>query len=413
VRGQPVEGLLRELAPQALGAVLRRAPGDFGAAEDAVQESLLAASLQWPSEGVPDNPRGWLVTVAMRRLVDWQRRENARRPKEFAADWLPAWVPGPESFGQTRDDSLALLFLCCHPCLPHSAQVSLTLRAVGGLTTAEIARAYLVPESTMARRITRAKRRIADAGLRFELPSPAEFPARLEAVLEVLYLIFNEGYTASSGPLLHRAELTVEALRLTRMLHARVPAEGEVTGLLALMLLTDARRAARADPHGALVPLAEQDRTLWDSTQIAEGTALIDAALKTYPVGPYQLQAAIAAVHDEAHESEDTDWTQIVSLYRILARIAPSPVVTLNRAVAIGMADGPLAGLALLDELDDDPRLAHHHRLAAVRAHLFEMAGDLISAREHYERAARTTASATERTYLLSRINRLGLPRGS
>jgi predicted RNA polymerase sigma factor len=357
---------------------------------------------------VPDNPRGWLVTVAMRRLVDWQRRENARRPKEVAAaDWLPASVPGPESCGPTRDDSLALLFLCCHPCLPHSAQVSLTLRAVGGLTTAEIARAYLVPESTMARRITRAKRRIADAGLRFELPSPAEFPARREAVLEVLYLIFNEGYTASSGPLLHRAELTVEALRLARLLHAQVPAEGEVTGLLALMLLTDARRAARADAHGALVPLAEQDRTLWDSAQIAEGTALIDASLKAYPIGPYQLQAAIAAVHDEAHESEDTDWTQIVSLYRILARIAPSPVVTLNRAVAVGMADGPLAGLAVLDELDDDPHLAHHHRLAAVRAHLFEMAGNLPAASEQYELAARATASAAERNYLLSRINRL------
>ncbi len=410
--GQAIGGLLRELAPQALGAVLRRAPGDFGAAEDAVQESLLAASLQWPAEGVPDNPRGWLVTVAMRRLVDWQRRETARRPKEAAAaDWLPTselLVPGPESHGHARDDSLALLFLCCHPCLPHSAQVSLTLRAVGGLTTAEIARAYLVPESTMARRITRAKRRIADAGLRFELPSPGEFPARLEAVLEVLYLIFNEGYTASSGPLLHRAELTVEALRLTRLLHAQAPAEGEITGLLALMLLTDARRAARADANGALIPLAEQDRTLWDSAQITEGTALIDTALKTYPIGPYQLQAAIAAVHDEAHESEDTDWTQIVSLYRLLARIAPSPVVTLNRAVAVGMADGPLAGLALLDELDEDPQLAHHHRLAAVRAHLLEMAGDPAAARRLYEQAARTTASATERNYLLSRINHLG-----
>ena len=408
----PVEGLLRELAPRALGAMLRRGHGDFGAAEDAVQEALLAAAQQWPADGVPANPRGWLITVAARRLVDWQRRETARRPKEAAAaDWLPTeelCTPGPDSAAEARDDSLALLFLCCHPELPRPAQVALTLRAVGGLTTAEIARAYLVPETTMARRIGRAKKRIADTGLSFALPGPAEFPVRLAAVLEVLYLIFNEGYTASSGPLLHRAELTVEALRLCRQLHAQVPAEGEVAGLLALMLLTDARRAARVDPNGALVPLAEQDRTRWDTGQIAEGIALIDASLRAHPIGPYQLQAAIAALHGEAHEAEDTDWTQIVSLYTILARIAPSPVVTLNRAVAVGMADGAPAGLAVLDGLDDDPRLAHHHRLAAVRAHLLGMAGDHHAARRHYELAARTTASAPERSYLLNRASRLG-----
>jgi predicted RNA polymerase sigma factor len=296
--------------------------------------------------------------------------------------------------------------LCCHPSLPRPAQVALTLRAVGGLTTAEIARAYLVPETTMARRISRAKRRIAEAGPSFALPGPGALPARLTAVLEVLYLIFNEGYTASSGPLLHRADLTVEAIRLCRLLHAQLPGEGEVIGLLALMLLTDARRAARVGANGTLVPLGEQDRTRWDIGQIAEGSALIDVALRNHPVGPYQLQAAIAAVHDEAHEAEDTDWTQIVSLYAILARIAPSPVVTLNRAVAVGMADGPLAGLTVLDELDD-PRLAHHHRLAAVRAHLLEMAGDPIAARHHYALAARATASAPERNYLLNRASRL------
>ena len=404
-----IEGLLRELAPQALGAVLRREPGDFGAAEDAVQEALLAASMQWPVDGVPDNPCGWLVTVAARRLVDWQRRESARRPKEAAAvDWLPAGdqrLARPEVTAE--DDSLILLFLCCHPSLPHSAQVALTLRAVGGLSTAEIARAYLVPEATMARRIGRAKKRIADSGLRFELPGPDSFADRLSAVLEVLYLIFNEGYTASSGTDLHRSELTGEAIRLARQLHRQLPDQGEVAGLLALMLLTDARRRARMDAVGRLVPLAEQDRTLWDLSLITEGSALIEAALKAHPIGPYQLQAAIAAVHDEAHQAADTDWTQIVSLYRMLARIAPSPVVTLNLAVSVGMADGPMAGLAVLDTLDDDPHLAHHHRLAAVRAHLLEMAGDRAAARSCYEQAARTTASVPERTYLLARAARL------
>jgi RNA polymerase sigma factor (sigma-70 family) len=404
-----VEGLLRELAPQALGAVLRREPGDFGAAEDAVQEALLAAALRWPVAGVPENPRGWLITVAVRRLVDWQRRESARRPKEAAAvDWLPSDDLRTGQDVAARDDSVALLFLCCHPSLPHSAQVALTLRAVGGLSTAEIARAYLVPEPTMARRIGRAKKRIADTGLRFELPGPEAFPDRLAAVLEVLYLIFNEGYTASSGPDLHRAELTGEAIRLARQLHRQLPDEGEVAGLLALMLLTDARRGARVDAQGLLVPLVEQDRTLWNGRQIAEGSAMIGAALRAHPVGPYQLQAAIAAVHDEARAASDTDWPQIVSLYRILARIAPSPVVRLNEAVAVGMADGPLAGLAELNGLDDDPRLAHHHRLAAVRAHLLEMAGDLAAARAQYELAARTTASAPERTYLRTRAARLG-----
>jgi RNA polymerase sigma factor (sigma-70 family) len=405
-----LEGLLRELAPQALGAILRREPGDFGAAEDAVQEALLAAALRWPEDGVPENPRAWLVTVAARRLVDWQRRESARRPKEAAAvDWLPVGdqrVAGPEI--TAADDSLVLLFLCCHPSLPHSAQVSLTLRAVGGLSTAEIARAYLVPEATMARRIGRAKKRIADTGLRFELPGADSFADRLAAVLEALYLIFNEGYTASSGAELHRAELTGEAIRLARQLHRQLPDEGEVAGLLALMLLTDARRGARVDAGGRLVPLSEQDRTLWDLEQITEGSSLIESALKAHPVGPYQLQAAIAAVHDEAHEAEDTDWTQIVSLYRILDRIAPSPVVTLNMAVSVGMADGPLAGLAVLDTLDDEPHLAHHHRLAAVRAHLLELAGDRVAARTYYEQAARTTASVPERTYLLARAARLG-----
>ncbi|WP_436491746.1 RNA polymerase sigma factor [Actinokineospora sp. HUAS TT18] len=396
-----VEGLLRELAPQALGAVLRGG-ADFGAAEDAVQEALIAAARQWPEEGVPDSPRGWLIRVASRRLIDWQRREAARRGKEAAAvGWVPSdALTSPAADAEvTGDDGLRLLFLCCHPSLPRTAQVALTLRAVGGLSTGEIARAFLVPEDTMTRRITRAKRKLVESGLTFGTPGS------LSAVLEVLYLIFNEGYTASSGTTLQRADLTGEAIRLTRLLHSQAP-DGEVAGLLALMLLTDARSPARID-GGDLVPLAEQDRALWDRARIAEGTALITAALAEHPIGPYQIQAAIAALHDEAERAEDTDWLQIAALYRVLNRIAPSPVVTLNRAVALGETDGPLAGLAVLDTLED-PRLANHHRVAAVRAHLLERAGDLESAKKFYEQAAKATASAPERAYLLNRAARLG-----
>ncbi|MFB4290360.1 RNA polymerase sigma factor [Nonomuraea sp. ATR24] len=396
--------LLRELAPQVLGVLMRRY-GGFEECEDAVQEALLAAASQWPAEGVPDSPRAWLITVASRRLVDHVRSEQARRRREVAAavreapdaDLAPA--PGEEGPGD-RDDTLTLLFLCCHPALTPASQVALTLRAVSGLTTAEIARAFLVPEATMAPRISRAKQRIKAAGASFELPPPGERADRLDAVLHTLYLIFNEGYTASSGPDLHRGELTAEAIRLTRLVHRSLPDDGEVAGLLALMLLTEARRPARTGPDGGLVPLAEQDRGLWDAALAEEGTALVTAAMSASPLGPYQLQAAIAALHVQAPRPEDTDWEQIRILYGILGRIAPNPMVTLNHAIAVAMTRGPRAGLDLLESLDDDPRMARHHRLHAVRAHLQDLAGEHVAARENYRLAARLTTSLPEQRYL-------------
>jgi RNA polymerase sigma factor (sigma-70 family) len=405
-----VEGLLRELAPQALGALVRRY-GDFGSAEDAVQEALLAAALQWPVDGVPASPRGWLITVAARRLIDWRRRETTRRSREVAAAGLEpadaAWSGGPDDeLVSDSDDSLALLFLCCHPALSPTSQVVLTLRAVGGLTTAEIAAAYLVPEATMAQRIVRAKNRIRSTGIRFSMPPDDQRDARLAAVLRVLYLIFNEGYTATSGTKLQRSELTGEAIRLTRQLHRLLLHHGEVAGLLALMLLTESRHDARTR-HGVLVPMAEQDRALWNKTMISEGVELVSTALASAPVGPYQIQAAISAVHAEADGSDDTDWPQILALYQLLERLAPSPVVTLNRAVATAMVHGPMAGLDLLDSLADDPRLAAGYRLTAVRAHLLEMNGQGSEARTHYLQAARTTTSLPERYYLQGRAQRI------
>jgi RNA polymerase sigma factor (sigma-70 family) len=394
-----VDELLRDLAPQVLGVLARR-HADFGACEDAVQEALLAAAIQWPAEGLPANPKGWLITVATRRRTELWRSESARRDREQRAALLEPREPDPVP---DEDDTLALLLLCCHPSLTHASQIALTLRAVGGLTTAEIARAFLVPEATVAQRISRAKQRIKDSGLTFELPPPEELRERLGAVLHVLYLIFNEGYTASSGPALQRVELSAEAIRLTRELHERMPDEGEVAGLLALMLLTDARRPARTRADGALVPLAEQDRGRWDARAIAEGVALITATLERAPIGPYQLQAAIAAVHDEAARAEDTDWLEILGLYHLLHAIAPGPMVTLNRIVAAAMVHGPHAGLAMLDAAEDDPALAGHHRVAAVRAHLLDLAGDAAAAREHYRLAARRTLSIPERRYLESR----------
>jgi RNA polymerase sigma factor (sigma-70 family) len=399
----PIEDLMRELAPQVLGALVRR-HGQFDACEDAVQEALLAASQQWPEKGVPDNPRSWLVTVANRRLVDEWRSESARRRREENA--LALELPVERQPSQ-HDDSLTLLFLCCHPSLSTPSQLALTLRAVGGLTTAEIAHAFLVPEATMAQRISRAKERIRSAGARFELPPEADRAGRLLVVMHVLYLIFNEGYMTSSGPTLHRADLTSEAIRLTRMLHRLVPREGEVAGLLALMLLTDARRAARTTADGSIVPLAEQQRSLWNSAQIEEGVALLTRTLGTVPIGAYQLQAAIAAVHDEAPSADETDWPQILALYEVLERVAPGPVVTLNRAVAVAMVSGPRAGLALLGTLDSDERMAHNHRLEAVRAHLLELAGDPVGARQAYLRAARMTASLPEQRHLNLRAARL------
>jgi len=403
--GRPdrIEDLLRELAPQVLGAVVRR-HRRFDACEDAVQEALLAASQRWPSEGVPDDPRSWLVTVADRRLVDEWRSESARRRREESDAVLD--VRGAQPVPQ--DDTLTLLFLCCHPSLSAPSQLALTLRAVGGLTTKEIASAFLVPEATIAQRISRAKQTIRDSDLGFESPPDADRRERLAVVLHVLYLIFNEGYTTSAGEELHRADLTAEAIRLTRMLRGLVPGEGEVAGLLALMLLTDARRAARTDPEGSIVPLAAQDRASWDVAQIEEGVALLHHTLGTGTVGPYQLQAAIAAIHDEAPTADDTDWREILALYEVLEEVSPGPVVTLNRAVALAMVDGPRAGLALLGTLDDDQRLAHSHRLEAVRAHLLELAGEPDAAREAYLRAARMTASVPEQRYLTLQAAKLG-----
>jgi RNA polymerase sigma factor (sigma-70 family) len=401
VTATAVEDLLRELTPQVLGVLVRR-HGQFEGCEDAVQEAVLAAAAGWPAEGLPDNPRGWLVTVANRRFIDQVRSDHARRERESAtaAEAAPEDVPG-------TDDTLVLLFLCCHPTLTAASQTALTLRAVGGLTTAEIARAFLVPEAAMGARISRAKQRIKRAGSSFLLPDGTERAERLRVVLHVLYLIFNEGYTASSGSALHRPDLAREAIRLARMVRAQLPGDGEVTGLLALMLLTHARRAARTTDAGDLVPLDEQDRTRWDRALIDEGTELIKTSLAGPELGPYQLQAAIAATHASAPTAGETNWPQVHALYLILERIAPNPVVTLNRAIALAETEGPLAGLALLATLDGDERLAGHHRLLSVRAHLLEKTGDTGGAYEHYRRAAKATASLAEQRYLESRASRV------
>jgi predicted RNA polymerase sigma factor len=393
--------LLRELAPKVLGALVRR-HGQFEGCEDAVQEAVLAATVQWPAEGVPGNPRGWLLAVASRRLIDQVRSDHARRERESAT----ATQVVPEDVPDT-DDTLVLLFLCCHPALTAASQTALALRAAGGLTTAEIARAFLVPEATMAARISRAKQRIKAAGSSFTLPDGAEREERLRVVLHVLYLIFNEGYTASSGSELHRADLAHEAIRLARMVHAQLPGDGGVTGLLALMLLTHARRDARTTAAGGLVPLDEQDRTKWDRGLIDEGTELVKASLAGPALGPYQLQAAIAATHADAATAGETNWPQVHALYLILERIAPNPMVTLNRAIALAETEGPRAGLALLSTLDSDVRTAGHHRLLSVRAHLLEKAGDTAGAYEHFRRAAKSTASLAERRYLESRASRV------
>lgn len=413
-----IEDLLRELTPQVLGTLVRR-HSRFEGCEDAVQEAVLAAAVQWPAEGVPDNPRGWLVTVASRRLIDQMRSDHARRERESATAAEVVLEEVPDT-----DDTLVLLFLCCHPALTAASQTALTLRAVGGLTTAEIARAFLVPEATMAARISRAKQRIKAAGGSFSLPDGAGSPdgfgpdgfglpdgaereERLRVVLHVLYLIFNEGYTASSGSELHRADLAHEAIRLSRMVHAQLPEDGEVTGLLALMLLTHARREVRTTAAGDLVPLDEQDRTRWDRELIDEGVRLVKASLAGPALGPYQLQAAIAATHAAAATAAETDWRQVHALYLILERIAPNPMVTLNRAIALAETEGPAAGLALLSTLDTDERMATHHRLPSVRAHLLEKTGDTAGAYEHYRRAAKATASIAEQRYLESRAARL------
>ena len=415
------EDLLRELAPQVLGVLMRRY-GGLDTCEDAVQEALLDAATQWPASGMPDNPRGWLLTVATRRLTDMLRGESARRRREDAVylatppaalaeagSGAPGAPGAPGGQPPDHDDTLTLLFLCCHPSLSPSSQVALTLRAVGGLTTAEIARAFGVPEATMAQRISRAKQQIRAVGARFTPPDAADRDQRIRAVQQVLYLIFNEGYTASAGQQLQRTDLTAEGLRLARMLRGLLPGDAETAGLLALMLLTDARRAARATPDGALVPLTEQDRRRWDRRLIAEGTALLEQTLATSrALGPYQLQAAIAAVHDEADSVPDTDWAEILALYELLYKVSPGPLVALGRAVAIAMVRGPAAGLAATGELAGP--LGKHHRYHAVRGHLHEMAGDIAAAAEDYRTAARYATNIPERRYLERRLAGLVRP---
>ena len=398
------ERLLRELAPQALGAVIRRFR-DFSAAEDATQEALAAAAAQWPAEGIPQNPCAWLIRVASRRMMDHIRSETARRRRESEVAREAARLGGMRvaASESQQDDALILLFMCSHPALTPASAIALTLRAVGGLSTAEIARAFLVPEATMAQRISRAKQSVETSGIRFQMPEALERRERLQAVLHVLYLIFNEGYTSSAGPDLRRDDLSHEAIRLARLLYKLQPDECEAAGLLALMLLTDARRAARTGAGGDLIPLESQDRRLWDSEEIAEGIALLSSILPKGSIGPYQLQAAIAAVHDEAGRWEDTDWPQILALYELLKKMSDNPMVRLNHAIAAAMVDGPASGLRLLDALNGDDRIAAHHRLDAVRAHLLELAGDLQGAARHYRVAAAKTANLPEREYLTIR----------
>ena len=399
--GPGTEDLLRELTPRVLGAVVRRY-GDFADAEDAVQEALLAAATQWPTEGRPDNPLGWLIRVASRRMADQYERDDARRRRE---DLAASWSQADTNDVRGQDDTLILTFMCCHPSLPPESAIPLTLRAVGGLTTREIASAFLVPEATMGQRITRAKAKIKSSGAQFRLPSTAERVERLRTVLHVLYLVFNEGYAASSGPALARADLSGEAIRLTRLVHAALRDDPEVAGLLALMLLIEARRPARVGPAGELVPLAEQDRARWDRDLVAEGVALVTDALAKGAIGEYQLQAAIHAVHDQAASPEDTNWGEILALYGLLERITGTPMVALNRAVAVAMVHGPAAGLELLDGVTD--RLGDHHRLHSVRGHLYEMAGDRAAAVEEFRIAAAGTISVPERDYLVAQAARL------
>jgi RNA polymerase sigma factor (sigma-70 family) len=405
------EDLLRELAPRVLGTLARRY-GQFDECEDAVQEALLAAAVQWPEEGTPRQPQAWLTTVARRALVDRWRSESARRRREEASAALEPRAAGADAADVATeaggaDDTLTLFFLCCHPALSPPSQLALVLRAVGGLSTAEVAAAFLVPPGAMTRRIHRAKETIRAAGATFTMPPAGERADRLGVVLRALYLMFNEGYTASAGPVLQRPDLTREAVRLTRLLHRLLPGDGEVTGLLSLMLLTDARRAARTESDGAIVPLADQRRDLWDQADTTEGLALLHAVLGAGPVGPYQMQAAIAAVHDEAGTAEATDWPQILALYDVLSRIAPGPLVTLSRAVALAMVNGPRAGLALIGTLDDEARATHTHRIDAVRGHLLELAGDHAAARDAYLAASHRTTSLPEQRYLTLRAARL------
>jgi RNA polymerase sigma factor (sigma-70 family) len=395
------EGLLRELAPQVLGAVVRRYR-NFADAEDAVQAALLQATTAWPEQGLPDDPRAWLIRVASRRMTDKFRSDDARRRREELAVSQPRAAPAAVS---GADDSLMLIFMCCHPALTPASAIPLTLRAVGGLSTREIAAAFLVSEATMAQRISRAKAAIKASDESFNLPAPDERAERVRSVLHVLYLMFNEGYASSSGSDLARVDLSSEAIRLARLVRDGVPDDSEVEGLLALMLLTDARRPARTTADGELVPLAEQDRSLWDRAAISEGVALITGALRRGQMGEYQAQAAIAAVHDQAARYADTDWRQILALYNVLEKMTGNPMVSLNRAVAIAMVDGPDAGLALLDRVAD--RLDDHHRVHSVRAHLLELRGDPDAAIAEFRVAASRATNLREQQYLATQAARL------
>jgi RNA polymerase sigma factor (sigma-70 family) len=406
-RPADTEDLLREAAPRVLAAVVRRF-GDFADSEDAVQEAMLDASRQWPAQGTPENPVGWLIHVASRRMTDRIRSESARRGREdaVAADR----TEGPQALPD-HDDTLVLMFMCCHPALTPASAIALTLRAVAGLTTAEIANAFLVPEATMAQRISRAKQSIKASPEPFRMPAGDERPKRLGSVLRVIYLIFNEGYVTSSGPELARAELAAEAIRLARIVRLALPEDPEVAGLLALMLLTDARRPARTDAAGRLIPLEEQDRSLWDREPIEEGVALLAEAVAMGAVGEYQLQAAIAAQHAQAARAEDTDWREILGLYGLLEKMTGNPMVALNRAIATAMVDGPEAGLELLSGLDE--QLDGHHRLHATRAHLLEMRADVDGAIAEYGLAADRTNSTPEQYYLTTQAARLNAGRQS
>ena len=397
-----IEQLLRELAPQVLGAVTRRFQ-DFTAAEDATQEAMIAAAGQWQAAGIPDNPRGWLIQVACRRMADHFRSESARKAREAQAIANRC----PPEMETAEDDTLVLMFMCCHPSLTTSSAIALTLRAVAGLTTSQIARAFLVPETTMAQRISRAKQSIKASGVPFSMPPVEERAVQLRSVRHVLYLIFSEAYTSSEGAQLQDVELSREAIRLTRVVHRMLPEDPELAGLLALMLLTDARRTARSGPGGELIPLTKQDRSLWDRDRIAEGVAILTASLTRGSVGAYQLQAAIAALHGEAAGADDTDWPQILALYELLRRMSENPMVRLSHAVAFAMVHGAGKGLELVDALETEGGLKGHHRLAAVRAHLFEMAGDPGEAVRNYRLAASRTASIPERDYLINQAARI------